>query len=298
MRRPVLIHSRLDRSSLRAISGRAVASSRLRDPDRVGGRWETASVDAGREDLGAFALGQPAPDSVGLVHLQSVRTARGESRTLETHGLRLGLASCARRPPFALRMEEERAGHPSARRVQLPVPQVSVRSGQASGVRHVVPLRGLPTTKTSSPRIDARKTARHSDPEASCTTGTELQFLDCSSRTGPIRADPGALDHPTLERFSRVDKTLSPVNLDLASVAAEQIRPIRPTRVSKLLVTALTCSRFPLTATQRVAQGKTDYSPLWNRRERVWYVPPLRFVRLSVGRRRNELVFDRPQQGG
>ncbi len=175
-----------------------------------------ASVCSGeRQHLGSFALGEPTPDAIGLVHLQGVGATSDHCRALETHRLRLCLAPSSGWSAFAFRMEEERAGHPAARRVQLPVPQIGIRAGKAPGIRHFDPLwsdqiSSVPT----EPGIWARSVTRFSQ-HAAPRVMKSGRSLCGVPRWGRIRADPGADVDQTLDRFSVRDKTLILFFVDL-----------------------------------------------------------------------------------
>src|SRR5690349_19044793 len=71
-----------------------------------------------REQLRALTLGQSSPDAVRLVHPQGVVSASRHGRALKTNRLRLRFPASPGRPAFALRVEEERAGHATTGRVQ------------------------------------------------------------------------------------------------------------------------------------------------------------------------------------
>lgn len=181
------------------------------------------SVHAGeRQHLRPLSLGQPAPDSIRLVHLKGVSSTRRHGRTFETDGLGLRLTPGPRRTAFALGVEEERARHPAAGCVQLPVPEVGIRAGKAPGVRHVDPLRCEfggdricldPISKRpTEPGIWARSVARQDQPGGYRPRPTNPGDLPRWSR---IRADPGAVDDQTLDPFSARDKTLIMIFVDL-----------------------------------------------------------------------------------
>ena len=163
------------------------------------------------QHLRALSFGESAPDSVGLMHLQRVRPASGHGRALEAHRLGLRLAPRACRTAFALRMEEERTRHPATGSVQLPVPKISVRAGKAPGVRHVDPLCGDHTCGDqlligpTVPGIRARSASRHNPPRTFLGQPRQSVGEPCRGR---IRADPGAVDDQTLDRFSSRDKSL------------------------------------------------------------------------------------------
>ena len=175
-----------------------------------------ASVGSGeRQHLGSFAFGEPTPDAVGLMHLQGVGATGDHGRALETHRLRLGLAPSSGGSAFAFRVEEERAGHSAARRVQLPVPQISIRAGKAPGIRHFDPLWSDQISRIpTQPGIWARSVTRfsqHGTPRV-MKSGRSLRGVP---RWGRIRADPGADVDQTLDRFSFRDKTLILFFVDL-----------------------------------------------------------------------------------
>jgi hypothetical protein len=112
-------------------------------------------------------------------------------------------------------VEEERAGHSAAGRVQLPVPQIGIRAGKAPGIRHFDPLGDdLDPNSPTGLGIWARSAARIDETDVTVTEMTDdAQLgLPCSGR---IRADPGAVDLQTLERFSSFDKSLITIFVDL-----------------------------------------------------------------------------------
>ncbi len=195
------------------------------------------------EHLRTLSLGQPAPDSVRLVHLQGVCTTRCQGRTFETHGLCLRLPPGTGGSPFALRVEEERTGHSSARCVQLPIPQVRVRAWQAPGISHVDPLcrRRGGRVDCSGARSSIKNSDCHQSRSAHCgrdgvvpdhrlvgpsipgivvrrasrlfvrkSAGDPRVFATStdSSLLGRIRADPGVVDVQTVELPRALDKTL------------------------------------------------------------------------------------------
>jgi hypothetical protein len=207
------------------------------------------------EHLRAFALGEAAPDPVGLMDLQRVCPAGRHRRTFEAHGLGLRFPSGPCWAAFPLRVEEERTGHPATGCVQLPVPQVGVRAGKAPGVRHIDPLYWN-RRRRNQRRIDRPGTNRHNshwcwanvrrfdlsrrDPicadripggatvpgswarstSRTNQSGGLLAWLTSKSprrlpRHGRIRADPGAVDLQTLDRFSYFDKSLITNLVDL-----------------------------------------------------------------------------------
>jgi hypothetical protein len=112
-------------------------------------------------------------------------------------------------------VEEERAGHSAAGRVQLPVPQISVRAGKAPGIRHFDPLWSDQISRVpTQPGIWARSVTRFSQQE----TPRVMKSGRCLCgvpRWGRIRADPGADVDQTLDRFSFRDKTLILFFVDL-----------------------------------------------------------------------------------
>ena len=193
------------------------------------------SMCAGQgEHLCPLALREPTPDAVRFVHPQRVFPAGRQGRTLETDRLGLRLAAGPRRTSFALGMEEERAGHATTCRVQLPVPEVRVRSGKAPGVRHVDPLfsnarRWCPRSvqqapdeqnwtvpclhRPTAPGIGARSTWHRSrTPHHPCRVGRRACV---ALPLGRIRADRGAVDLPTLDLCGVRDKTLITFFVDL-----------------------------------------------------------------------------------
>ena len=218
----------------------AVRADSARQPTRE------ASVRGGqREHLGAFAFGEAAPYPVRLMDLQRMRSAGGHRRTFEAHGLGLRLTSGPGGPAFPLRMEEEGTGHPATGSVQLPVPKISVWAGKAPGIRHFDPLcsdehKGYPrhsnwwntnrrryalsrrdpicgdraSVVPTVPGIWARSTPRL-DRSGGQLAGLTNKHPRRLPRDGRIRADPGAVDLQTLERFSSFDKSLITNFVDL-----------------------------------------------------------------------------------
>ena len=174
-----------------------------------------------------------------------MRSAGRHRRTFETHGLGLCLTSGPGGPTFPLRVEEEGTGHPATGRMQLPVPKISVWAGKAPGVRHFDPLCSdehegyrrisdwfatnrrryalsrrhpicgdrTPVVATV-PGIWARSTPRLDRMGVLPVrlTSTCPAWLPRDSR---IRADPGAVDLQTLDRFSSFDKSLITNFVDL-----------------------------------------------------------------------------------
>jgi hypothetical protein len=139
----------------------------------------------------------------------------GHRWTFEAHRFGLRLAPGPGRPAFTLRVEEERTGHAAARGVQLPVPQIGIRAGKAPGIRHFDPLGDdLNPNSPTGLGIWARSAARIDESGVIVIEMTADAFsrLPCSGR---IRADPGAVDLQTLERFSSRDKTLITFFVDL-----------------------------------------------------------------------------------
>ncbi len=206
MARSGVVHSRTGHQRVRP-SGRQRWT-------RSGGTRNSVRAGEGQH-LGAFSLGEPAPDAVWLMHLQGVGPTGDHRRTLETHRLGLCFAPGPRGSAFSLRMEEERAGHSAARGVQLPVPQISIRAGKAPGVRHFDPLWSDQISSVPIwPGVGARSVTRFSQqgtPRA-VKSGRSLCGVP---RWGRIRADPGADVDPTLDRFSPGDKTLILFFVDL-----------------------------------------------------------------------------------
>lgn len=181
---------------------------------RSGGAQNSVCPGQG-EHLGAFSLGEPTPNPVRLVHLQSVSATRDHGRALKTHGLRLCLTAGPGGTSFPFRVEEEGAGHAAARGVQLPVPQISVRAGKAPGIGHFDPLWSVQISSVPTmPGIWARSVTRfsHQDTARAVRSGLTLCGLP---RWGRIRADPGTDVDQTLDRFSAHDKTLILFFVDL-----------------------------------------------------------------------------------
>ncbi len=201
------------------------------------------SVRAGQsEHLGALTLRESTPDAVRLVDLQRVRAARHHGRTLETHRFCLRLASGSRGSALSFRMEEEGTRHSPARRVQLPVPQISIWAGKAPCIRHFDPLwsvqtSGVPTEPGMRARSVTRSTRRGRP--LGDLVGETLRGLP---RWGRIRADPGADDDQTLDRFSSRDKTLILFFVDLGE---DLFRGPRPTRSSDAGVAACGVAHTP-----------------------------------------------------
>lgn len=139
-----------------------------------------------------LAFRETTPDSVRLVHLQGVRSAGGQRWALEAHGFRPGLAPGSGGPAFPLGMEEVRTRHPSAGGIELPVPQVRVRSGKSSGVGHGDPLIVAPASYR-----DADRGARRSRCDVAGPTDRRIADVSPSRR---IRADAGATVEETLFR--------------------------------------------------------------------------------------------------
>lgn len=213
-------------------------------PHALGSRRASGSVRAGqREHLCSLAFGQATPDAIGLVHPQRVVAAGRHGRTLETDGLGLCLAAGPGGPSFALGMKEERTGHTATGRVQLPVPEIRVRSGKAPGVRHVDPLfssarrpcrRSVRQVREARwfvvptvPGIGARSTGQpdRARPRRVRAGGSACVVLPL----GRIRADRGAVDLQTLEPSSAADKTLITIFVDLETRRVIVVGPIRRT---------------------------------------------------------------------
>ena len=254
-----------------------------------------------REHLGPLTLGQATPDPIRLVHLQRMRAARGHGRTLETDRFRLRLTPGPRRAPLALGMEEERARHPATGCVQLPVPKISIRAGKAPGVRHVDPLfvrfagdltsTGPISKRPTEPGIWARSVTQQDHPGGRRRRPSNPGDLPCWSR---IRADPGAVDLQTLDRFSSGDKSLIMIFVDLDtrvlggrgpvrskiervsrcgaahSVRAARVRAARWPIVALRLLSAVgdpsiaqICPKGPLSGTYcRTAEGQGSSGPI------------------------------------
>ena len=117
-----------------------VESVRQGGPGRSGrvGRQASAGLDGQVQQLLSFTLGQSAPDAVRLVHLEGVGAAGGQRRAFQAHGLRRLFPTGPGRPAFAFGMEEERACHPAAGGMQLPVPHIGIRPGKTPGIGHGV----------------------------------------------------------------------------------------------------------------------------------------------------------------
>ena len=221
MVRALVVHSRT-RPQDRGPSGRQRSTRSGNAPITTGGTTRNSVHPGQRQHLRSFALGQAAPDSVRFVHLQCVCPTGRHGRTLETHGLRLGLPAGSGRSPFAFRMEEERTGHSPAGRMQLPIPKISIRAGKAPRVGHVDPLCSDQCFTTicevqfskvpTGPGIWARSTSRSNHCTAPRTKVRRLCDLTLRSR---IRVDPDAVDLQTLERFSARDKSLITKIVDL-----------------------------------------------------------------------------------
>jgi hypothetical protein len=112
-------------------------------------------------------------------------------------------------------VEEERACHPAAGRVQLPIPQIGIWAGKAPGIRHFDTLGDdLNPNSPTGRGIWARSATRSDERWVTVKelTSDQLEGLPCWGR---IRADPGAVDLQTLERFSSLDKTLITFFVDL-----------------------------------------------------------------------------------
>lgn len=127
----------LDRGAARRARGRC------RPPGRGSGRRS--------QDLLPLALRQAAPDPVRLMHLERMPTAFQQGGAAGADRLRFRFTSGARRPTFTLGVEEIGTGHPAARGMQLPVPQIGVGPRKAPGVGHHVPLLdlGRPDARTT-----------------------------------------------------------------------------------------------------------------------------------------------------
>lgn len=104
----------------------------------AGRRCRHQPVACSSHELFAFVLGQSTPYAVRLAHRQCV------CRTLRAHGAPHAdlfgrvLASAPGCTALTLRMEEERAVDPTAGRMELPVPEVRVRTGKAGEICHCV----------------------------------------------------------------------------------------------------------------------------------------------------------------
>lgn len=83
-----------------------------------------------------LVLGKPAPDAVGLVDLQSVAPALQKRGAPRANRLGFRFPSCSGRSAFAFGVEEIRAGHASACGMELPIPQVGIRSRKTPGIGH------------------------------------------------------------------------------------------------------------------------------------------------------------------
>lgn len=174
------------------------------------------SVGAGkRQHLGPFALREPAPDAVRLVHPQGVVAAGRHGRALEADRFGLGLSPGPGRSTLPLGVEEEGAGHSTTCRVQLPVPEICIRSGKAPGVRHVDPLFSSCRScrRSTGPGIRAGSTEQRdrTRPRRPRAVGSACVVLSL----GRIRADHDAVDLQTLEPSSVLDKTLITFFVDL-----------------------------------------------------------------------------------
>jgi len=101
------------------------------------------------QDRIAGALGQPAPDAVGLGHPQRVRPARRPDHTAHADGRRGLLALFAVQPALAVRVEEQLRVGVLAGRAVLPSSQLGHRS-RPSVPRHEAPYRpDCPAVATS-----------------------------------------------------------------------------------------------------------------------------------------------------
>lgn len=180
-----------------------------------GGRGDRSDVCC--DDLLTLRLGEPAPDAVGLMHLQRVPTALEERRASRTDGLRLRLAPCARRAAFALRVEEVCAGHAAACRVKLPIPQVGIRSRKTSGIGH----RSSPLDLTS-PRLAVSR-------QAELTRRDGRPPRRRRTQSSESRGDAGIADDLTIDRTAMMIKTVGcPVSH--ATVQGLPQAPSRPRR--------------------------------------------------------------------
>jgi hypothetical protein len=108
-------------------------------PDRSRGLpgQDAQSAVLGADDLVALGLRQPTPHAIRLVHGKRVRTTPDQDRTAAADLLGAGLPTRAGRAAFVLRMEEQRAVHPSTRTAHLPIPDVGDRNREPVSVRHV-----------------------------------------------------------------------------------------------------------------------------------------------------------------
>ncbi len=224
-------------------AGERERSAQNRHDQRPGVLVGAASVCDGQcEHLRPLALGKPTPDAVRLVHLQGVGPAGHHGRALEAHRFCLRLAPRPRRSAFTFGVEEVRAGHSTARRMQLPIPQVGIRSGQAPGISHVDPLcrrhggrddrpatistsdlrdglhgraeqccrgravTGLVHVVPTTPGIGTRSVSRvafQARGDGLMTASAPVEL----PRSGRIRADPGVVDLQTVEPVGVADKT-------------------------------------------------------------------------------------------
>jgi len=182
-----------------------------------------------RQHLRPLALGKPTPNSVGLMHLEGMRPTSRHRRAFKADCFGLCLAPGPSWSALPFRMEEERARHPATRRVQLPIPQVGIWPGKAPGVSHIDPLGSLQRCKiqrsrnqirraqisipATAPGIWARSATRTNGLAAGA--GKTPVVLPDLPRCSRIRADPGAVDDQTLERFSGFDKSLIMFFVDL-----------------------------------------------------------------------------------
>lgn len=95
-----------------------------------------ARSGAGGEDLLSLVLAQPAPNPVRLMDLKRVLAAFQQGGAARADRLRLRLTAGSRRTALAFRMEEVGAGHAPTCGVELPVPQVGIRSRKTPGIGH------------------------------------------------------------------------------------------------------------------------------------------------------------------
>jgi hypothetical protein len=85
-------------------------------------------------------LGEPTPNAVGLTDLERVSCAQVENGAATADRLRGGLAGLACRAALPVGMEERARIVTAAGSVELPVPEVSIGSGEAGNVGHAQTL--------------------------------------------------------------------------------------------------------------------------------------------------------------
>src|SRR3954452_5187881 len=95
---------------------------------------------AALENDAALGLGQPAPDAERLPGLQRELPAHVDHWAAVADLLGLRRTPRPRRVPLAVRVEEHRAVHATARTEALPLPGVVHRAGEPGDVAHVAVL--------------------------------------------------------------------------------------------------------------------------------------------------------------